>query len=143
VRVIVSRKGKTQTLKMTVGLLDADGNAISEEEEKILEADEPSEEILGMTMIALDRKQREALELDPDQQGVAVTDVDSASAAAKKGLRRGDVIVEVAQESVSSPEDVIAKVESEKAEGKSSVLLLVSRRGDVRFVALRFEDAEK
>ena len=143
VRVIVSRKGKTQTLKMTVGLLDADGNAISEEEEEILEADEPSEEILGMTMIALDRKQREALELDPEQKGVAVTDVDSSSAAAKKGLRRGDVIVEVAQESVSSPEDVIAKVESEKAEGKSSVLLLVSRRGDVRFVALRFEDSEQ
>jgi len=142
VRVIVSRKGKTQTLKIAVGLLDPDGNAVSEEEgEAETEAGEPSEEILGMTLIALDRKQREAFELKPDQEGVVITDVESTSAAAKKGLRRGDVIVEVAQEAVSGPEEVTEKIRAQKADGKSSVLLLVSRRGDVRFVALRFEEA--
>lgn len=140
VRVIVSRKGKTQTLKIQVGLLDADGNTVEEKEEEVSEA--PTEEILGMTMLALDRKQREAFELDNDQEGVVITDVSSTSAAARKGLRRGDVIVEVAQDAVSTPEDVIAKVEAQKEEGKSSVLLLVSRAGDVRFVALRFEEEE-
>lgn len=141
VRVIISRKGKTQTLKMKVGLLDAEGNAVDEDEKEDV-AEEPSEEILGMTLLPLDRKQREAFELKPDQEGVVVTDVASTSAAAKKGLRRGDVIVEVAQEAVTTPEEVIAKVDAQREEGKSSVLLLVSRRGDVRFVALRFEDDE-
>ncbi len=140
VRVIISRRGKTQTLKLSVGLLDAEGNALSDEEEEDEVSDVPSEQILGMTMLALDRKQREAFELDPEQKGVVVTDVESTSAAARKGLRRGDVIVEVAQDAVSSPEEVIEKVEAEREEGKSSVLLLVSRAGDVRFVALRFED---
>ncbi len=142
VRVIVSRKGKTQTLKIAVGLLDADGNAVSDDDEPEEKAVEPSEEILGMTLIAIDRKQREAYDLKPDQEGVIVTDVASTSAAAKKGLRRGDVIVEVAQDAVKTPEEVMTKVRAEKAEGKSSVLLLVSRGGDVRFVALRFADAE-
>ena len=140
VRVIVSRKGKTQTLKLKVGLMDAEGNTATEEAPEV-EAGEDSEEILGMTLTGLDRKQREAFELKPEQEGVLVTEVESTSAAAKKGLRRGDVIVEVAQESVATPEEVIAKVRAQKAEGKGSVLLLVSRRGDVRFVALRFEDA--
>ncbi len=141
VRMIVSRKGKTQTLKITVGLLDADGNAVAGDEEPEEEVEESREEILGMTLAALDRKKREANEIKPDQEGVLITDVDSTSTAAKKGLRRGDVIVEVAQEAVTTPDEVTAQIAAQKAEGKSSVLLLVSRGGDVRFVALRFEEA--
>ena len=143
VRMIVSRKGKTQTLKVTVGLLDADGNAVSPDEDEIIdEEDATAMQVLGMSLAKLDRKQREAFSLEADQEGVLVTEVESVSAAAKKGLRKGDVIVEVAQEAVSTPEEVEERVKAQKAEGKSSVLLLVSRRGDVRFVALRFEDAE-
>ncbi len=142
VRMVVSRKGKTQTLKVTVGLLDAEGNAVSGDEEPKSEEVAETEEILGMTLTTLDRKQREEFSLKPDQEGVLVTEVASTSAAAKKGLRKGDVIVEVAQDAVSTPEEVMEKVKAQKADGKSSVLLLVSRRGDVRFVALRFEDAE-
>ena len=140
VRMIVSRKGKTQTLKIKVGLLDSEGQAVTDEdaEEK---AEETGEIILGMTLSGLDRKQREAFEIKPDQEGVLITDVDSTSVAAKKGLRRGDVIVEVAQDAVKTPDEVTAKVAAQKADGKSSVLLLVSRGGDVRFVALRFEEA--
>jgi len=140
VRMIVSRKGKTQTLKITVGLLDAEGNAVSDEEDEEV-VEESGEEVLGMTLSGLDRKQREANGIKADQEGVLITDVESTSAAAKKGLRRGDVIVEVAQEAVTTPEEVTKKVAAQKAEGKSSVLLLVSRGGDVRFVALRFEEA--
>ncbi len=146
VRMVVSRKGKSQTLKVTVGLLDAEGNAVSGDKDKEEpKADETAktEKVLGMTMMSLDRKQREAFGLKPEQEGVLVTEVDSTSAAAKKGLRKGDVIVEVAQDAVTTPDAVIEKVKAQKADGKSSVLLLVSRKGDVRFVALRFEDTEE
>ncbi len=140
VRMIVSRKGKTQTLKITVGLLDAEGKGVSDEEDEE-KAVESGEVVLGMTLAGLDRKLREANDIKADQEGVLITDVDSTSAAAKKGLRRGDVIVEVAQEAVATPDEVTKKVAAQKADGKSSVLLLVSRGGDVRFVALRFEEA--
>ena len=146
VRVIVSRKGKTQTLKIAVGLLDADGNAVSgDEKQKDNQKGEgdsvtPGEEVLGMSLLTLNRKQREVFELEADQEGVVISDVESTSAAARKGLRRGDVIIEVAQEAVNTPEEVAAKITAQQEADKSTVLLLISRRGEVRFVALRFED---
>ena len=54
-----------------------------------------------------------------------------------RGLEEGDVVVEVSQEEVKSPADVAAKVEAVRKAGRKSVLLLVERAGELRFVALR------
>jgi serine protease Do len=52
-------------------------------------------------------------------------------------LSAGEVIVEVAQEAVSSAADVKKRVDQLKKDGKKSVLLLVSNAdGELRFVAL-------
>ena len=49
----------------------------------------------------------------------------------------GDVIVEVAQESVSTAADVKKRIDQLKKDGKKSVLLLVANgNGELRFVAL-------
>ncbi len=52
-------------------------------------------------------------------------------------LLPGDLIVEVNQEEVSSPPEVMAKVNEARDEGRSAVLLLIDRQGDLRFVARR------
>ena len=66
-----------------------------------------------------------------------VTGVDASSDAAEKRLSAGDVIVEVAQESVASAADIKKRVDQLKKDGKKSVLLLVSNAdGELRFVAL-------
>jgi len=63
--------------------------------------------------------------------------VDGSSDAAEKRLSPGEVIVEVAQEAVSSAADVKKRVEQLKKDGKKSVLLLVANaEGELRFVAL-------
>jgi serine protease Do len=67
--------------------------------------------------------------------GVLVTAVDGKSSAAEKGIRPGDIIVEVAQEKVTKPEEVIAKVQ--QIGPNKSVLLLVNRGGELSFVAVR------
>ncbi len=70
--------------------------------------------------------------------GVVVTEIANDSIAARKGLRPGDVIVEVGQEEeVSAPGDVARNVAKAKEEGRKSVLLLLDRKGDLRLVALR------
>ena len=70
-------------------------------------------------------------------KGVIVTGVDSGSEAADKRLSAGDVIVEVAQEAVSSAADIKKRLEQLKKDGKKSVLLLVANGdGELRFVAL-------
>ena len=56
--------------------------------------------------------------------------------AAEQGVRPGDIIVEVGQDEVDKPTDVAARVAKSKEEGKKSVLLLIDRQDDLRFVAL-------
>jgi serine protease Do len=46
------------------------------------------------------------------------------------------VIVEVGQEAVANPADVQQKIRRAREQGRRSVLLLVDRQGDLRFVAL-------
>ncbi len=146
VRMVVSRKGKTQTLKVTVGRLKEAGD--DEEKPKVTKKDddEKAEEetfvALGMKLETLDRAARERLKLDKDLKGALVTDVESTGPAAKKGIQPGDVIVEVAQEAVATPEAAKERIDAAEKDGRSSVLLLINRSGDVRFVAVRFPKDE-
>jgi serine protease Do len=63
--------------------------------------------------------------------------VEDLSEAAKKGLLEGDVIVEINQQAVNDPGKARDLIDKAAKNGRSSVLLLVNREGDVRFVALK------
>ena len=76
-----------------------------------------------------------------DSAGVVVVDVAPDSAASEKGMRAGDVIVEVAQEEVKNPAEISTKIDEAKKAGRKSVLLLVDRQGDLRFVALKLDQS--
>ncbi len=68
-----------------------------------------------------------------DGAGVTVTEVAPDSAAAERGLRPGDVILEVAGTEVHDPADVR---DAMKASGKKRVLMLVKSGDGQRFIAL-------
>ena len=75
--------------------------------------------------------------LDDKIKGVVVESIDPQSAAAKKGIKTGDVIVEAAQEAVSDPGDVAASVDKVRKAGRKAVLFRVEDgKGDLRFVAV-------
>ena len=82
---------------------------------------------------------KEKFSLSDDSKGVVVVDVVKDSPAAAKGVRAGDVIMEAAQEEVKSPGEVGSKIEEAKKSGRKSILLLVERQGDLRFIALRLD----
>ena len=63
------------------------------------------------------------------KEGVVVTKVEPKSAAAERGLKKGDVILEVAGKSVSNPADVSSALEAARTDKKSSVLIRL-RTGD-------------
>jgi serine protease Do len=63
------------------------------------------------------------------KEGVVVTKVEPKSAAADRGLKKGDVILEVAGKSVSSSGDVSAALDAARTDKKSSVLMRL-RAGD-------------
>ncbi len=68
-----------------------------------------------------------------DGAGVKITDVAQGSAAADRGLKVGDIILEVAGTEVHGPADIRDAL---KASGKKRVLMLVRSGDGQRFVAL-------
>ncbi|MBY0382550.1 MAG: Do family serine endopeptidase [Xanthobacteraceae bacterium] len=70
------------------------------------------------------------------KDGVVVTDVNPNGASAERGLKQGDVILEVAGNNVSTPEDVRKALSTAKADNKNSVLVRIKSGDSSRFVAL-------
>ncbi len=96
-------------------------------------------ESLGLTLSTITPRLRTTFNIDDDIEGVLVTEVDPSSAAAEKQIRPGDVIVEIGQEEVFRPDDVVNVVKRVVGEDKKSILLGLNRRGDFRFVAVRID----
>jgi serine protease Do len=70
------------------------------------------------------------------KDGVVVTEVDPKSAAAERGFKEGDVILEVAGKSVTSPGDVREAINAARTENKNTVLMRIKSGGSSRFVAV-------
>ncbi len=143
VPVTVWRDGKDVTLLVTVGELP-------EEQQQQASADKPPEpaktlqlSALGLTLSALTPEARDKYQIAQDQKGVLVTDVGQGTPAADRGLKAGDVIVEVQQEEVATPADVQDRVEKVKKSGKSSVLMLVQSGDGLRWVPLSVTDDKR
>ncbi len=73
-----------------------------------------------------------------DNEGVAIAEVEPKSDAAQKGLRAGDVILQVDRRLVSAPEEVVSNVKRVEDQGRAAVLLLIQSGGQKRIVPLRF-----
>ncbi len=135
------RKGEEMTLDVVLGELPEDETVA----ELGTAPQDPSPtanakiETLGLTIANLEPEQRSQFSLPETSKGVVITEVVDGSTAAEESLKPGDLIVEVGQEEVSSPPEVAAKVSQAQQEGKKSILLLIDRQGDLRFVALRFK----
>jgi serine protease Do len=131
------REGKSMTLKVTLGRREDAEKAVqtsAEEPEKAPAL--VTRDVLGLTLSALTDELREQLGLGAEQEGLVVTDVDDTAEAYEKGLRAGDLITEAGQEKITSIEDLDTRLAEVKDAGRKSLLLLIRRDGDPRFVAL-------
>ncbi|MGR3662068.1 MAG: Do family serine endopeptidase [Paracoccaceae bacterium] len=133
VRVVVYRDGKTQTILVTLGR--------REEAEAVVPASAPviepiEQEILGLSIVEMTDELREQLGLKSTSQGLVVQDVVEDSEAYEKGLRAGDVITEAGQQKVNSIDDLETRIADVKDAGRKSLLLLVRRANEPRFVAI-------
>ena len=140
VRVVVHRDGGTQTVLVTLGRREDAEKTESGDEDAPDDDAEENANILGLTISPLTDKLREDLGLDADADGLVVSEVDEASEAYAKGLRAGDLITEAGQQKVTSIADFEARMDEARDAGRKSLLLLVRRGGEPRFVALSLED---
>ncbi len=96
--------------------------------------------ILGMKLATLTAENRKSFGIADSVDGVVITEVAPGSAAAEKGLKPGDVVVEVAQEFVQTPSAASEKVASLKREGRRNAqMMIASPNGDLRFIAVALE----
>ncbi len=142
VNVVILRKGKQETVKVTLGRLEdseAEIEASAKPDNSAVEAPE-STEVLGMKLAEMSPELRETYKIDDALKGVVVTDVTAGSLAADKGIKAGDVITEVAQEAVEMPDKIAELVDGLKESGRKNALLMVaSNSGELRFVTIRLD----
>lgn len=127
------RKGEERKVTVKVGLRPGP--------RKVAEAEQTKKLLLGMRLQALDPATRDRFNITDDVSGVVITTVHPSSSAAAKGLSVGDVIVEVANEPVISPKDVVAKVQAAGRSSRKAVLFLIRKEAEQRFVALPLRKA--
>jgi serine protease Do len=135
VDVVVVRDGEQVTLSVTLGLRDDE--QLARADEPPVNEDAPKDyEGLGITLSNLTEEIREGLDLAVGLEGVVVVDVVETSEAFEKGLQSGDVIVEAGQEKITSLAEFDAQVSVTIESGRKTMLLLVRRGDDPRFLAL-------
>ena len=135
VRVVVFREGKTETLKITLGRRE-EAEAIPAAQPGPAEDPMEPKDMLGMTLSPVTEELREELKLKKGTVGLVVVAVDETTEAFEKCLRMGDLITEAGQQKLERIGDLEARVEEARDAGRKSLLLLVRRSGEPRFVAL-------
>ena len=126
VKIDLLHKGSEKTVTLTLGELPATKEARADTSD----SDSGSELAkLGLTLAPAGRV------AGAGSEGVVVTGVDSSGIAADR-FQTGDVILEIAGKSVSTPAEVREVIASARTEGKRSVLVRVKSGDNTRFVAL-------
>ena len=136
VDVKVWRNNAEQTVKVKLGLFPTSQEAMAKlgNGDKSAEPQKSSLELsqLGVTLMP-------ARNGGP-KEGVAIAEIEAGSDAAEKGLKAGDVILEVSGQAVVSPEDVVSGVKKAQDLKRSAVLLHVKSGDQKRFVAVQLKD---
>ena len=129
----IIRMGKRQTVSVTVGerpteeqLAKLGGGGATTPDGGDQSAATP-QRVLGLSLTPLTPEIARGANLPAGTRGVIVTSVDPNSNAGEEGLQRGDLIVSINQQPVTSPAQVVATVDAARRAGRSSVLLLVKR----------------
>jgi serine protease Do len=136
-RLIVIRDGQERNLTVKLGTFPSSDKLASLEQDRGGGSEREQMKEMGLTLAP-------SSEVDgAGEEGVAVTNVDPTSEAAEKGLKAGDVILEVGGKPVSTPAAVSDGIRDAKSKGRKAVLMQVRSERQSRFVALSLTGKDK
>lgn len=137
VPVVVWRNGKELTLTAKLGEKPDDVQDAAAQEKPRVDETKPTEiSGLGLKLAPITPDLKDKYQLNAKQKGVVITEVSPDSTAADRGLKPGDVVVEVQQGEVSTPADVQKRVAAVRNENRKSVLMLIQRQDGLQWVPL-------
>jgi serine protease Do len=132
IKVTLLRNGETKTLAMALGKMPNEQQAKADTQDDTSASGSPR---LGLSLAP-------AKEVaGSGDQGVAVVGVDPNGPAAERGLKTGDVILDVGGKSVTNAADVRKALSDARAAGKNTILMRVKTADAMRFVALPIKKA--
>lgn len=132
VRVVVLRDGNKRSFSVLLGQRPVNPNLARVKEVK-------PKNILGLSLAEIDNSLKEEKSLPESATGLYILGVNEGSDAFEKDLRPGDIITDAGQTSISTLEDFMLQIDATKEGGRGSILLLVRRDGQPRFVVLEVE----
>ncbi|MEQ5787719.1 Do family serine endopeptidase [Erythrobacter sp. NFXS35] len=137
VPVELQRDGQRLALNVTLGKRPTEAELQQQSQTFDPDAEEPMEpgtsdgtieEKLGLQVLGMTPQIARSLGVPVDTSGVVIGAVDPNSDAARKGLRRGDIILSANYQATASIEDLLAQVNAASAENREAILLRIQRR---------------
>ena len=144
VPVVIWRDGERKTVKVKVGELkdeeqQAKADAPKKKETASVEA--TAVKSLGLSVTPVNEASRAKYNLpDTITKGLIVTDVTAKGPAEEKGIRRGNVLLEMGGKELKSAGDMAEQVAKTKESGRKSVLLLVQVGNDMKYVPVNIDN---
>ena len=137
VDVVVLRDGAEKTIQVTLARRE-DADLAQGPNDQDTPTQDQTKEIadFGMSISNLTDERRRDLELDDSVSGVVVTNVQALSVADDKGIRPGDVILEIGHEQINTVRQFSTQLEKAQDGERKSLLLLLMREGNMFFVGL-------
>lgn len=138
VPIEVLREGRRVALNVTLGRRPSEAqlrqqaqtfDPDSEEPVTPGQSNETIEKSLGLQVLAMTPQIAGSVGVAPDTKGLVIAAVDPNSDAARKGLRRGDIILSANYRDVATVEALLAQIEAAKGERRDALLLRIQRRG--------------
>ena len=145
VPVTLLRNGKEMTVTAKVGELPDDQQIASNDKPAAKpDVTKPTAIAgLGLSLAPITPDLKDKYQLGANQKGVVVTDVSPNGSAAARGLKPGDVIVEVQQQPVGTPADVQSRVDDVRKQNRKQVLMLIQRQDNLQWVPLPLNSDSK
>ena len=147
VPVEVLREGKRIAVNVTLGKRPTEDELRQQAQTFDPDAEEPMapgtsdstiEQKLGMQVMPLSAAVARSIGVPADTQGVVIAAVDPNSDAARRGLRRGDIILSANYQPVATVEALLAQLNAAVTENREAILLRVQRRSaSPQFVPVR------
>jgi serine protease Do len=132
IKVTLVRKGEIKTISLTLGKMPNEQQAKAETSDDMSAGDSPR---LGLNLAPAKDV------AGSGDQGVAVVGVDPNGPAAERGIKAGDVILDVAGKAVTNTAEVRKALSDARTAGKNTVLLRIKSAEATRFVALPIKKA--
>jgi serine protease Do len=132
IKVTLVRKGEIKTLALTLGKMPNEQHAKADTNDEMSAGDSPR---LGLNLAPAKDV------AGSGDQGVAVLGVDPNGPAAERGIKTGDVILDVAGKAVTNTAEVRKALSDARTAGKNTILLRVKTAEATRFVALPIKKA--